>query len=151
MSFRIALQRNSSPDNKVDKVITDVAYATGDLKSGTSIIDPSIVIDSALETDMLKNVNYATIELFGRSYFVTNILVGTTGLWEIHMHVDVLYTYRDKIRQQTAIVKRSETAYNMHLDDGWFMAYQNPKFEKRYFTVANPFESQEYVLVLAGS
>lgn len=151
MSFQITLQNNASPENKLDKDIFDIAIATGTLKERTSIIDPIILIDSQLADDMLKHINYATIEIFGRSYFVTNIVAGITNLWEIHMHVDVLGTYKDKIRNQTAVLSRSETAYNMYLDDGWFMSYQNPTIEKRYFSQQSPFEAEEYVLVVAGS
>ena len=151
MSFTIALQKNNSPDNKVDKEIFEIAYATGTMKSETSILDPVILIESQLTEEFVKNINYATIDAFGRSYFVTNIVFGISGLWEISMHVDVLSTYKTKLRNQTAVVARSETAYNMYLDDGWFMAYQNPKIEKRYFSVESPFEAEEYVLVVAGS
>ena len=67
------------------------------------------------------------------------------------MHVDVLKSFADQIRNQTAVVARQEKKYNLMLDDGFFMTYQNPKIQTKLFSVADPFETQEFVLVVAGS
>ena len=67
------------------------------------------------------------------------------------MDVDVLMTYADQIKEQTAVIARQAFKRNMYLDDGWFMSYQNPRFKQLYFSNATPFESQEYVLIIAGS
>ena len=151
MSFAILLQENLSPTNKVDKNVSDIATATCNLRSGTSVLSPIIEIDSALEADILSRVNYAYIQLFHRYYYVTDIKLDFTGLWLMSMHVDVLMTYKAQIRQQDAIVARQENHMNMYLDDGWFMAYQKPLIFTPYFSVANPFESESYILVVAGS
>lgn len=151
MSFPIILQENVSPMNMVSKTVTDIATATGNLKEGTSIIDPIIEIESALEADILSRVNFAYIALFHRYYFVTDITLDITGLWLVSMHVDVLMSYKDAIRAQNGVVARQVNQYNMYLDDGWFMTYQNPRVVDLYFSNPAPFESQEFVLVLAGS
>ena len=156
MSFQISLQKNTSPPNKVDKEPTDVAYATGVLKDGASILDPVILIDSSLSSDIISNINYAYIAEFGRYYYITNIMSVTNQLWEIHMHVDVLMTYKTQIRNQSAIICRQEKKYNMLLDDGWFSCFQDPIVKRIRFTDSGgnptqPFEAQEYVLVVAGS
>lgn len=151
MSFSIVLQQNTSPANKVDKTASDVITVTGTLKRGTSIIDPVITIETAMSPQMVSMVNYAKIEEFGRYYFVTDVVSVKNNLWDVHMHVDVLMSYKGVIRQQTAVVARSEKAYNMLLDDGWFMSYQNPRIQVKQLDVANPFGAQEYVLVVAGS
>lgn len=151
MSFRITLQRNNSPSNKVDKQIIDVAYADGTLKESTSIIDPVIIISTNLSSNMIADINYIYCEEFHRYYYVTNIISIANDLWELHCHVDVLMTYKDEIRDQTAIVARQENKYNMYLDDGWFMSYQDPIIQTKYLSVDDPFENQEFVLVVAGS
>lgn len=154
MSFPVLLQSTTAPTNAVDKNPTLEATATGILKIDTSIIDPVILIDfdaSLVPETIVKKINYAYIETFGRYYYVTNIIVQSTRLWEVHMHVDVLMTYRDEIRAQTAIVSRQANQYNLYLDDGWFMAYQNPRHQLKLFSNATPFETQEFVLVVAGS
>lgn len=151
MSFSVILQKNTSPSNKVDKSITNIATATGNLRSGCSILEPTILIESALESDILSYVNYAYIAEFNRYYFVTDITLDVTGLWLFDMHVDVLMSYSAEIKSQNCIVARQERRYNMYLDDGWFMAYQNPIVNTPYFSVADPFEDVNYILVIAGS
>ena len=151
MSFPIILQKNLSPVNKVDKDITDIATATGTLRSSSSIIDPVLEIQSSLESDILSYVNYAYIALWHRYYFITNIEMDVNGLWVISMHVDVLMSYKTEIRAQNAIVARQERKRNMYLDDGWFMSYQKPIVKQHWFSNPTPFEAQSFILVLAGS
>lgn len=123
----------------------------GVLRGGTSISDPVIVVQSEIPDHMVSQINYAYIEAFGRYYYVTGIRTETNVLWSISMHVDVLMTYKAQIRQQNAIVARQAEQYNLMLDDGWFMAYQNPRHQLKLFSNATPFETQEFVLVVAGS
>ena len=144
------LQYNASSPNVVNKSLTDVALATGVLKDKTSILDPIVLIDSTLSSDILSKVNYAHIEIFNRWYYVTNITTTTDRLWEIAMHVDVLNTYKDKIKEQRAVVSRQESQFNMMLDDGWFSCYQDPYVFHRKFSLPSPFTAEEFVLTVAG-
>lgn len=163
MSFQIQLGTTKSAVNVVDKDFTVINTVTGTLKAGTSILDPIVTILCDASDTWRKNCNYAYISEFGRYYYITNIVLveGSTDtgdqypqpkqLIEFHMHVDVLKSYVDQIKQQTAVVARQEFAYNLMLDDGFFMCYQNPKLQTRLFSVPDPFETQEFVLVVAGS
>lgn len=151
MSFPIILQENMSPLNKVTKDITDIATATGTLKEGASILSPVIEVESSLTSDILSRVNYCYIALWHRYYYITDMVLDITGLWLLHMHVDVLMSYNSQIRQQDAIVARQEQHYNMYLDDGWFMAYQNPLIFTPYFSATAPFEDESYIIVISGS
>lgn len=151
MSFNIVLSTNSSPVNRIDKTLTTVITATGTLRDGASILNPEVEIETALTESMVGAINYAYIEAFGRYYYVTDINTETNGLWIVSMHVDVLMTYKTEIRAQNAVVARQEETFNMYLDDGWFMSYQNPIIQTKYFSNPTPFERQEFVLVIAGS
>lgn len=153
MSFSIVFYTNSSPVNQIDKSLTEIVTATGTLREGASILNPEIEIENNLAPVVVASINYAQISVFGRYYFVTDIQTETNGLWVVSMHVDVLMTYKDGIREQSAVVARQAKYpnYNLYLDDGWFMSYQNPIIETRYFSNPTPFEAEEYVLVLAGS
>lgn len=163
MSFTIDLCQTASPNNKVNKTIDVINQVNGQLRKGTSIIDPVIIVVTDNNFRWRKGLNYAYIPEFGRYYYVTNILAvyGTydaegpwpdpAQFWELHMHVDVLMSYKDEILAQTAIVARQESTYNLMLDDGSFMTYQNPKIQTKLFSNAAPFETQEFVLVVAGS
>lgn len=162
--FSIALYTNSSPTNKVVKDIGEpLDTVQGVLRAGASIIDPTIVVQLSNDEVWRKGLNYAYIEEFGRYYYVTNIISvsgqvdlggefgNPYGLWELHMHVDVLMSFHDQIKQQTAIVARQTEKYNLYLDDGTFMSYQNPKIQTKLFSVPDPFETQEFVLMVAGN
>lgn len=153
MSFSIQFYKNSSPVNKVDKDLTLVTQATGVLKDSASILQPVITIETTYNSGaaLLVQSNYAYIEAFGRYYFITDVSAGINGLYEVSMDVDVLMTYSAQIKNQEAVIARQAFKRNMYLDDGWFMAYQKPIFKQLYFSNPTPFESQEYVLIIAGS
>ena len=151
MSFNITLYENSSPANKVTKDIDRVATISGVLREETSIMDPEFLIEYSDASDILGSVNYMYVQELGRYYFIKDIIAENNILWRLICHIDVLMTYDNQIRQQKAIVARQETKYNMMLDDGWYMAYQNPFVQLKTFSNATPFEQQEYVLVVAGS
>lgn len=160
--FEIQLLTNNSATNVVDKETTFLSAPQGVLRQNSSIIDPVIIIHCSASEDWRKKCNYAYIGEFGRYYYITNIIAvagsvdmetatSPTQLWEFHMHVDVLMSYKDQIRAQNAIVARQEAQYNLMLDDGVFMCYQNPKIQTKLFSNPTPFETQEFVLVVAGS
>ena len=151
MSFTVKLQKNTSPANYVTKSLTDIKTCTGTLREGTSIIDPVILLEGDTAANMVSGANYCYIEQFGRYYYITNILSDVTGIWEIHCHVDVLMSFATQIRAQNAIVSRQERRFNMMLDDGWFMAYQDPIIQTKWLSTTSPFEHQEFVLVVAGN
>lgn len=149
--FDIVLMTNTSAVNVVDKSVSEVLTVHGVLREGSSILDPTIEVETYVEASMMADVNYAYISTFGRYYLITDIVVDINGLWLVSMHVDVLMSYKEEIRNQYAVVARQERRYNMYLDDGWFMLYQNPDVTDIKFSVSDPFEGEDYVLVLAGS
>lgn len=151
MSFYIDFFVNASATNVVDKDLTQTSHNLGTLRDGSSIIDPVILLEVEQAGWPYTNANYMYIQEFNRYYYVTNIISVHNRLWEIHAHVDVLMSYKEQIRQQTAIVARQESKYNLYLDDGIFMVYQNPLIQTLYFSNEAPFEQQEFVLVVAGS
>lgn len=150
MAFSIVFSNSKSPSNKVSKELITVRTLTGTLRDKTSVIDPAVIIEYQ-DGNPIGGVNYMYIEEFGRYYYVTNCISLKQGLWEIHGHVDVLMSYSESIKAQSAVVARQEASYNLYLDDGVFMTYQNPRIQTLLFSEAAPFETQEFVLVVAGS
>lgn len=145
------LYRNNSPANFVNKNLNQIHILNGTLRKGSSIIDPIILFEANAPGFQSNHVNYLYIEQFERYYYVTNIISAHYTLWEVHCHVDVLMSFAEGIKSQTAVVARQEANYNMMLDDGFFMCYQNPKLQTKLFSNPSPFETQEFVLVVAGS
>ena len=146
MAFNISLQINNSEREKLSKSVTDIITVSGELKAETSIIDPVIIIECDLNA--VINCNYMTIPSFGRSYFVNNIRSIRNGLVEFSCHVDVLSSFAEQIRGNSAIVKRQENAWNLYLNDGTFKVYQNPNVLTKAFP--SGFTTQEIVLASAG-
>lgn len=147
MAFDITLQRNNSERNRLTKEISDLFTVSGELKTETSIIDPIIMIECDLSA--VTRCNYVSIPTFGRSYFVNNIRSIRTGLVEFSCHVDVLSSFAEQIKKNTAIVRKQENNWNLYLNDGSFKVYQNPIVLTKAFP--SGFTTQEFVLAVAGS
>lgn len=147
MAFNISLQINNSEREKLSKSVTNIITVSGELKTETSIIDPVIMIKCDLND--VKNCNYMTIPSFGRSYFVNNIRSIRSGLVEFSCHVDVLSSFANQIRDNTAIIRRQENKWNLYLNDGSFKVYQNPNVLTKAFP--SGFTTQELVIAIAGS
>lgn len=160
--FIITAYLNHSASNVVNKTLFEIVDMQGVLLKGCSITDPIIRVQLNGTEGWRKGFNYFYIDAFKRYYYVTNLIavegqidmpddVNPTGLWELHGHVDVLMSFKEEIKAQTAVVARQASQYNLMLDDGFFMTYQNPIIQQKLFSNASPFESQEFVLVVAGS
>lgn len=147
MAFNIVLQRNNSEINKISKNVDTILTVLGVLKEETSIIDPVIKIECELSDVTI--CNYITIPVFRRSYFVNNIRSVRNGLVEFSCHVDVLSSFADEIRGNTAIIKRQENNWNLYLNDGTFKVYQNPNVLTKAFP--SGFTTQEFILAIAGA
>ena len=142
----IKLYNNLSDKVVMDKNITQQGGdVTGTLRENCSIIDPIIKM-SAIGNNLLTS-NYAYIAEFARYYYITNI-VCVGDLFEVHMHVDVLMSFRGDIRANSAVIARQEHAYNLYLADGVFKTYADPHFEIRRFPAG--FTDFHYILTVAG-
>lgn len=142
----IKLYNNLSDKIVVDKNITQQGSdVTGTLRENCSIIDPVIKM-SAIGTYLLSS-NYAYISEFGRYYYITNI-VCVGDLFEVHMHVDVLMSFRGDIRTNSAVISRQENQYNLYLQDGVFKTYSQPHYEIKQFGTG--FTDFQFVFCVAG-
>lgn len=145
--MNIVLQTNASPKNALTKDVTDVLTVSAYLKEQTSIVDPVFVV-SGLSAGDVSSINYITVETLGRSYFVTDIQSVVNNVFEFTAHVDVLSSYADEIKAQTAVIHRQENAWNLYLDDGIFKTYQNPNIVTKLFP--SGFTTQSFILAVAG-
>lgn len=148
--MNIVLHKNTSPTNKVDKSIDTGITLEGTLRENTSIVDPEFLVELDFDTADVAELNYLYSEDFGRYYYITNIVHVTDQLWDLQCHVDVLMSFKTEIREQTAVVSRQEMKYNTMLDDGWYMAYQDPLIQIKKFSNETPFETQSFALMVSG-
>ena len=162
MAFNIILQQNISPENQLSKSVTDLITLSGILREDrTDIINPVILVETNYEN--MAAVNYAYINLFNRSYFVTKLEIMRSYkpddtprviTYALHLKVDVLSSFADEIRSNSAIIKRNQYAHNIRVNDGVFTVTQDPHIVYRNFTgTANDgfLQDPEFVLAIAGS
>lgn len=143
----IKFYNNLSDKVVVDKNITQIGSdMTGTLRDDCSIVDPVIKVEGIIGSN-LTSCNYAYIPEFGRYYYITNI-VCSGKLFEIHMHVDVLMTYKNGIRSNSAVISRQEHNYNLYLQDGVFKTYSQPHIQVAQFP--NGFTDFNFIFSVAG-
>ena len=103
----IYLYKSSARTNTYNKSsqLTLYMQLTGTLREESSIVNPVIMIELPTETDLSDNptylegtkFNYAYIPEFQRYYFVTEVVSVKMHLWRIHLHVDVLMSFKKDI------------------------------------------------------
>lgn len=143
----IKLFNNLSDKIVVDKNITQIGNdLSGTLRADCSVIDPVIAVENLNASD-IPGCNYAYIPEFARYYYINNI-VCSGKLFELHMHVDVLMSYRSDIRSNNAVVSRQEKQYNLYLQDGVFKEQANPHYEIKKFP--SGFTSFNFILAVSG-
>lgn len=155
--MQITFYRYTGEKNRVDKdpYLTEIATHEGYFKQNASMENPVILMQGSLSSYIMENnnyVNYAYIYSMGRFYFVTDIVSVRNDLTEVHLHVDVLRSFKDSLLANYAVVQRSESNYSLYIDDSQFVAYQNQ--EEGILNFSNSFtptdEGASLVLMIAG-
>lgn len=149
--MQISLFTCRCENERVDKTsyLFDRFPLDGTLRNDSSVIDPVILIE---KTNPQKPIyNYLYIEEFRRYYFINDWVSVRNKVWELHAHVDVLFTWRENIKQCKAVIDKSESSgyANYYLDDGSFV------MESRKFNEVLPFQSGlsqngQFILICAG-
>lgn len=156
MSFNIKLYNNTSAKNRIDKALTEIRSLDGELREECSIVDPKIRIRIEDVGDTLKHCNYMYIESFDRYYYITNIVSVRYNIVEISGHVDVLTTYKDSIKDNTAILARSSqvstSGYgNTYLDDALLARYQDTYNVSYPWGYTFSHDNDSLILAVAGA
>ncbi len=146
MAFDIVLMNNREELNKITKSPITVRTLTGTLRDETDIINPEILIEF---DGTLTDCNYMYIQTLSRYYFITKITSVRNKLWRISAHCDVLKTYSEAILGTECVVARSESRYNLYLNDSMFKVYANPRLQIAKFP--QQFTGESYVLVMNGA
>ena len=147
--MEITLYTNESEKNKLEKTITNSILLEGNLRDESSIINPIILISSNKE-DIPYMYNYAYIPAFGRYYFITDIESVRTGIWRVSMHVDVLMSYKEQIKNLNVIINNSEeTGANNYLSgEQWITNVKNTTNIINFPNGLN--DNGEFILITAG-
>lgn len=146
----INFYQNDSEKEKLEKTLSNEWAIEGTLREPCNLLNPDILIQ--MPTGSVFIYNYMYIPEFARYYFITGMEVINNKLVRISGHVDVLMTFANYIKEQTATVKRQENNWNLYLNDGFFKTFQNPKIQFKEFP--NGFSAPDnytWVLVTTAS
>lgn len=141
----------NAENERVDKTnyISNRFVMNGTLRDESSVIDPVILIE---KTNPAKsNYNYMYIPEFGRWYYINDIISVRNALWEIHAHVDVLYTWGADIKNMEGLADKLEDFYNanVYYDDGSFIMDCRKDIQVKEFP-SGLNETGQYILICAG-
>lgn len=147
MAFTISLFKTNSENNRVVKTLTDEKQLSGELRNQTSVLNPSIRIESA---DNISAYNYAYISEFGRYYYITDIVSVRTKCWVVSLRCDVLMSYKDEIRGLNVILDNTqETGLSNYLASPNWVNLVKTKTDIKVFP-SGLSEQGEFILITAG-
>lgn len=143
--MNITLYNNTSPKNKIGKSLTQVASLDGNLKESSSIINPTITIESSSPASF----NYAYIDTFNRYYFVKDVTVIHDNIMRLSLAVDVLESFKTQILAQPVIIDKNAINYDLYLPDENLVTLVKTKTDILNFS-SGLLESGEFILITAG-
>ena len=140
---------NKSEKEKFDKSLTNEKSLTGFLKQATSVINPVITI----EIENPSQYNYCHIPQFHRYYFINDMINIRNNIWEIHMHVDALSSFKSQIRANKAIVEKSEqtASSNEYFNDGSTFYHDSREYNEIAMFQRGIDTAPSYILITAGA
>lgn len=142
--MNIVLYKNNSERNKLDKNIINATTIIGQLKESTDILNPTFIVEY---NQNYYNFNYVHVPVFNRYYYIENInVVGKT--LELSLHVDVLMSHKNDIKQSKATITRSDKG-SVYLNDNRIVNTAQHSITHR--RIGTGFTKQDvYGLVLAS-
>lgn len=112
-SIEIYLHQTNSDPRTLKKTLSPATKLKGTLREGTSMLNPTILINSGT----MFGWNYCYIPSTMRYYFITDVKLQNKNLYEVSLKCDVLMTYKNEILGLTTKVTRAESAHDWTLSD----------------------------------
>ena len=147
--MEISFYNNVSEKEKIGKTLKNKTTLTGFLKQVTSVINPVITVE-------MKNpsqYNYVHIPSFHRYYFINDMINVKNNLWEIHMNVDVLESFKTQIKANKAIIEKSEqsASSNEYFNDGTTFYHDSREYNEIAMFQRGFDTAPSYILITAGA
>lgn len=141
--MNILLYKTTNANNDLNKTINDKVELVGSLREASSIIAPSILIQSNP-----IGYNYAYIPEFGRYYYIKNITAFRKGAYIVDLKCDVLMSFKEEILNMSGIVSRLTTGSPYVQRD---VLCKVTETHKRIDFPATPFtKNGTYILIAKG-
>ena len=138
--MRIKLYNTSSDVNVLDKVLeNEEIIDNADTNRDYNILNPIVRL-------VTENVfNYCYIPDLGKYYYISNPIYLRHGIVELHLSIDVLMSYKDKIKEIVATNIDSEN-YNKYDSSNTFATESRQTIEKKEFE--SPFNSDGNLVLI---
>ena len=141
--MNILLYKTTNANNDLNKTISDKVELVGALREASSVIAPSILIQSNP-----IGYNYAYIPEFGRYYYIKNITAFRKGAYIVDLKCDVLMSFREEILHMSGIVSRltnGDEYANRDIKTKCLETHKRLDFPKTPFT-----RNGSYILISKG-
>ena len=141
--MNILLYKTTNANNDLNKTISNKVELVGALRDASSIIAPSILIQSNP-----IGYNYAYIPEFGRYYYIKNITAFRKGAYIVDLKCDVLMSFKEEILNMSGIVSRltsGDEYANRDIKTKCLETHRKIVFENTPFTADGT-----YILVAQG-
>lgn len=145
--MEIIFYYNVSDARQINKELKDGKTFVGVMRDEVSIMTPVVRFS---DSEVMR-YNYCYIPDLQRYYAVSSIDIVRNGLYDVHMEVDVLMSFRGDIYKLQAIVDKQTDEDNgdEYIDDSSFVT-QNVMFSKVYPFSKGFNDTPEYILITAG-
>lgn len=143
----VTLYRNNSSPSHADKNLVQLWQGEGTFRKPVSVLRPSFTVEGDLSS-YLNRMNYFFIDETSRYYFMGDPVCINKNLYLISGTVDALSSWKDFIRENTAVIYRQENAYNLLLNDGVFKAEQPMMVQRLKWPTG--LVDRQFILTVAG-
>ena len=145
-SITIDLYNVSDDNEKVNKTLgTAKEFTNCSIKEQTDVTNITLRIQT---TDNLSGYNYAYVSEYGRDYFIDKIETTPTGYWVLSCRCDVLMSFKTDILKLNGTLTRSESVFNVYLQDPEYKALAYRDIVTRIFPT--PVDQDTFILMTVG-
>ena len=125
--MNITLYNTTSPNNKINKTLTNATVLTGDFREETGFLSQVFRVEGMQN----RSFNYTYIPDFNRYYYIEEYRSLGHNILELQLKVDVLMSYKTDILNTTVILERTSMPSNAILDinDGSMVSKEGMKDE----------------------
>lgn len=138
----ITLYKYDGEKNRMQKTLSDGETIQINFNRNYDVIHPIIKLSIFNNT-----YNYCYIESMNRYYFIDSVDIVRAGLYELHLSLDVLQTYKDEILKQSGTVTESKTSNYMN---GANIPVDSKPLYKEYDFTDNFNHNGVYVMIVSG-
>lgn len=145
--MQVTFYKNTSPKNKLDKSLESIKTVSCNAYEDFNITTNNIIVDN---DDSLLVANYCYNQKTQRYYFIDDIVVKDGRRMVFSCRCDVLYSFKDKIRENGGIVSRQSTKANYYLNDSKYTIESRRQITSHKFPNEHFSMSGSYIIKILG-